>query len=358
MKHNVQVYINDILIDIDENTAMGVNFEGFSTESLGKIYLSHTNTFSIPLTNHNRKALGFVDNMNMNTKLVQGSWYGDESFKMYTDGLLVFTGKVYVDEINNGHINLFIIRDKDLMDVLKQYTMWDATQAIVPIINAELDTQFSAGATWDNIVGYMVSGENAVWLPYSVGTLSKQYPYNKFNTDTQTYSCGNKYDDTDNNNNKERYNLNSENVLTTEVITNDDVVGDYKTGCIYVRLYNLITTVLGNLGFDVSFDYNVYLTLSRQFIRMPDIVTYMGLTTYKFSFAANDNYHYSRYLYSFAHIEDYQMISTPLHIWIQSRQKQSSGCSQHSLPNQTWIGIPFVMRKVPVSRRHPLLRSL
>lgn len=293
MKHNVQVYINSILIDIDEDTAMGVNFEGFSTESLGKIYLSHTNTFSIPLTNHNRTALGFVDNMNMNTNVVQGSWYSDMVFKMYTDGLLVFTGTVYIDEIRDGRIELFIIRDKDLMDTFKQYTMWDVTQAIIPVINSGLDTQFSEGATWDNIVGYMATGDNMVWLPYSVGTLSKQYPYDKYNSETQTHSCGNKYEDTDNTDNKERYNLNSENVLTTEVITNNDVVGDYKTGCIYVRLYELLTTTFGNIGFDVSFDHNVYMVLSKQFIRMPDIITYMSLTTYKYSFRADDMYHHA-----------------------------------------------------------------
>ena len=293
MKHNVQIYINDILINIDEDTTIGVNFEGFSTDSLGKIYLSHTNTFSIPLTNHNRTVLGFVDNMNMNTTVVQGSWYSDMTFKMYTDGLLVFTGMVYVDGINNGRIELFIIKDKDVMDILKQYTMWDVTQAIIPTVNAELDTKFSEGATWDNIVGYMSTGDNMVWLPYSVGTLSEQYPYDKFNPDTQTHSCENKYNDTDNTDNKERYNLNSENVLTTEVVTNNDVVGDYKTGCIYVRLYELLASTFGDMGFDISFDHNVYMVLSKQFIRMPDIITYMSLTTYKYSFRTDDTYHYA-----------------------------------------------------------------
>lgn len=292
MKQNIQIYINDILVDIDEETAMGVDFVGFSTSNLGSISLSHTNSFTVPLTNHNRKAIGFVDNMNLNTKQVQGSWYGDRSFKMYADGLLVFTGKVYVDEISEGRINLYVVRDRNFADILQSYTMWDATQAIIDVLNDELDEEYSGNATWSNIVNFMATGSHTVWMPYAVGTLNKQYPYSKFDSETQTYSCGNKYEDTDNDDLKERYNLNSENRLTTEVITNDTVVGDYKTGCIYVKLYNLITTVLNGLGWQVTFDNNVFTTLANQFIRMPDIVTYMDLTTYKFSFAANDTYHY------------------------------------------------------------------
>lgn len=292
MKQNIQIYINDILVDIDQETAMGVNFTGFSTGNLGNISLSHTNSFTIPLTNHNHKAIGFVDNMNLNTKQVQGSWYGNRSFKMYVDGLLVFTGKVYVDEITDGRINLYVVRDRDFANILQSYTMWEATQAIVDVLNDELGELYGGNATWSNIVNFMATGTHTVWLPYVVGTLNKQYPYNKFDSEAQTHSCGNKYEDTDNDDLKERFNLNSENRLTTEVITNDTVVGDYKTGCIYVKLYNLITTVLGNLGWQVTFDSNVYTTLANQFIRIPDIVTYMDLTTYKFSFAANDSYHY------------------------------------------------------------------
>ena len=292
MKQNIQIYINDILVDIDQETAMGVNFTGFSTGNLGNISLSHTNSFTIPLTNHNHKAIGFVDNMNLNTKQVQSSWYGNRGFKMYADGLLVFTGKVYVDEITDGRINLYVVRDRDFVNILQSYTMWEATQAIVDVLNDELGEFYGGNATWSNIVNFMATGTHTVWLPYVVGTLNKQYPYNKLDSEAQTHSCGNKYEDTDNDDLKERFNLNSENRLTTEVITNDTVVGDYKTGCIYVKLYNLITTVLENLGWQVTFDSNVYTTLVNQFIRMPDIVTYMDLTTYKFSFAANDSYHY------------------------------------------------------------------
>ena len=292
MKQNIQIYINDILVDIDEETAMGVDFVGFSTSNLGNISLSHTNSFTIPLTNHNHKAIGFIDNMNLNTKQVQSSWYGNRSFKMYADGLLVFTGKVYVDEISEGRINLYVVRDRDFANILQSYTMWEATQAIVDVLNDELGEVYGGNATWSNIVNFMATGSHTVWLPYAVGTLNKQYPYSKFDSETQTYSWGNKYEDTDNDDLKERFNLNSENRLTTEVITNDPIGGDYKTGCIYVKLYNLITTVLNGLGWRVTFDNNVYTTLANQFIRMPDIVTYMDLITYKFSFAANDSYHY------------------------------------------------------------------
>lgn len=290
MNQNVQIYINDTQIDIDDSTAIGVNFAGFSTESLGQISLSHTNTFSIPITNHNRKALGFLDNMNMNNQTIQSAWYGGYNFKMYTDGMYVFGGQANIDTISNGRINLYIVRSRGFADALSEYSMWDATQAIATVLNTELNTQYPSGATWDNIVDYMADGSNTAWIPYSVGTLSKQYPYSKYDEDNDTYSCGNKYDDTDNDDNRERFNLNTETKLTTEFITNDTVVGDYKTGCIYVNLYTLLSTVLNNLGWNITIDSNVYLILSRQYIRMSDLVTYMDITTYHYSFMANDTY--------------------------------------------------------------------
>lgn len=292
MKQDIQIKINGQNVDIDEKTAIGLTFAGFSTNNLGKITLSHTNTFSIPLTRRNEGIIAFFNNMNMNTKQIQGSWYDTYDFQLYVDGMFMFGGKTYVDGYQQGRINLYVVSNRNLLDVLKDYTMWDATVRIVESLNSELDTRFSAGATWENIVAYLETGENLGWIPYGVGTLNKQYPYDKLDSSTHTHSCGNRYDDTDNEDNKERYNLNSENVMTLEFITNNEIVGDYKTGCIYVRLYDLLVTVLGDLGWSVSFDNNVYQTLSKQYIRMEDIVTHMGLTTYKFAFMANDNYHY------------------------------------------------------------------
>lgn len=292
MKQNVQIKINGQSVDIDDSTAIGITFAGFSTDNLGKITLSHTNTFSLPLTRRNEGIIAFYGNMNMNTKQVQDKWYDTYDFELYVDGMFVFGGKTYVDGYQQGRVNMYVIGNRDLLDVLKNYSMWDATEAIVEALNSELDERFSSGATWDNIVGYLETGENLGWIPYSVGTLNKKYPYDKIDDTTHTHSCGNRYDDTDNDDNKERYNLNNENVMTLEFITNNEIVGDYKTGCIYVRLYDLFVTVLGNLGWNVSFDNNVYQTLSKQYIRMEDIVTHMGLTTYKFAFMANDTYHY------------------------------------------------------------------
>ena len=292
MKQNIQMKINGQSVDIDDNTAVGITFAGFSTGNLGKITVSHTNTFSLPLTRRNEAVIAFYSNMNMNTKQVQDKWYDTYDFELYVDGMFIFRGKTYVDGYQQGRVNMYVISNRDLLDRLKNYSMWEATEAIVEILNSELDERFSAGATWDNIVGYLETGENLGWIPYSVGTLNKQYPYDKIDDNTHTHSCGNRYDDTDNEDNKERYNLNNENVMTLEFITNNEIVGDYKTGCIYVRLYDLFVTVLGNLGWNVSFDNNVYQTLSRQYIRMEDIVTHMGLTTHKFAFMANDIYHY------------------------------------------------------------------
>lgn len=293
MKQNIQLKINGQNVDIDEKTAIGLTYAGFSTANLGKISLSHTNTFSLPLTGNNRRVIAFLDNMNMNSTQIQGKWYNTYEFELYVDGMFLFKGKTYIDGYQQDRVNLFVVDSMDIIDALKNYTMWNATEAIVDTLNSELDTRFSAGATWENIVAYMETGENTAWLPYCVGTLNKQYPYDKVDNTSHTHSCGNRYDDTDNADNKERYNLNTENVMTLEFITNNEIVGDYKTGCIYVKLYTLLSTVLGELGLNASFDNNVYQTLSRQYIRMPDIVTHMGLTTYHFSFMANDTYHYT-----------------------------------------------------------------
>lgn len=293
MKQNVQIYVNKLPIDIDDDTAIGLNLVGFQPSKLGDIAMSYTNTFSIPLTANNKRIFGVFNNTNLNNKNIQNQWYDKYTFELYIDGIKTFYGKLFVENYDSGRLNVYVVNNLEIMEKFNKISLYDVNEALIDDINDELTGIYTSGASWANIVDYLASGSNMCWIPYVVGSLNKQFPYDKLDANTNTHSVGNLYDDTDNADNKERYNLNTENVLTTEFVTNDPVVGDYKTGCIYTKLSEVLEKGFQMADMSPVYDNDVNLMISQQYIRTPDLVTYMDLNSLKYFFDVNDTYNYT-----------------------------------------------------------------
>ena len=64
---NVAIQINGEYADIDEQTAIGFNFQSFNPASPENVFLSYSNTFSLPLTAKNRKLIKFSDHVCYNS---------------------------------------------------------------------------------------------------------------------------------------------------------------------------------------------------------------------------------------------------------------------------------------------------
>ena len=285
---DVQLFVNNIKADTDQATAIGVTFNGFDFSDAGRIHLTYSNNFTLPITNRNRAIFGVVDNMGVNSASVDSKLYGNFICKLYVDGALILSGKIYVSEVSGGRIGVYMLNNKDFTETMSGFSMYDATVLVVNKLNTDILSAYPSGATFANIIGYMSTGTEKAWLPYATGTLLKQYPYSK--TDGDGVTCGNLYDDTDNADDKEQYNIDNETTITTEYITDSRVVGDYKAGHIYVNLYTVLSTVFDYFGFSVNIDADVLTDMQKQFIRMPDVVLYKNLITGYYSFRADNLY--------------------------------------------------------------------
>lgn len=290
MTQSIQIYVNGSPIDIDESTAVGITFNGFDFQNAGNIHLSYSNQFTLPLTKANRRAFGFVDSMSVNSATIDTKLYSSFLCRMYVNGVFILDGKIYVDEISDDRISVYMLSNKDFTDTMKDLNMFDVTKKVVNKLNAEIQSSFPNGANFADIVDYMSTADENVWIPYTVGTLFKQYPYAK--TDGEGKTVGNLYEDTDNDSDKEQYNIDNETKITTEFITNSVIVGNYKSGHIYVKLRYVLETAFSLFGFTPVFDSSILESLNKQFIRMQDIILQKNVIDGSFRFAADNSFLY------------------------------------------------------------------
>lgn len=289
---DVQIIVDGKLLQMDDDTAIGISFQGFNFAEPGRIHLSYSNSFTVPLTSVNRAIFSFFDDMNTNSFSVNAGMYTSKEFRMYIDGAFIFSGNIYVDSYSEERMTLHIISGRDFFDTLKEVTLFDLTSICAGKINEEIDSLYPSGASFGNIVDYMASGDNSVWIPYAVGQLNRIYPYAKVDSDSDVVKCANKYDDTDNDDGRYRWDIDNESRMVTEFITDSDVVGDYKTGHLFVNLYDAINWTFSKYGYNVSFQQDVYDLIKTQYLRLVDLVLYQDLTNSMFSFRADDLYHY------------------------------------------------------------------
>lgn len=279
---DLQIVVNEEIIDIDNDTAFGVSFKGFDFNEADKIHLSSSNNFSVPITKKNRKVFGFPDNMNLNSFSPNDAYYDKLNVKVFADGQFLFAGKCYVDKVENNRLDLYLVGGKNFLEELSKMTMEKVTEIAVDKLNVALDTLFPTGATWAQIVSFMTSGDNDIWMPYAIGTLNKEYPATRVQDGvTALY---NKYEE------DISYNLEDETHICTEFITNTEVEGDYKTGHFFVKLKSLLDWTLEYIGFSSSYDSTLLSNLSSDYVRMVDIVTYQDLVTGFYSFRADNGY--------------------------------------------------------------------
>lgn len=273
MKKNLQIQINGTILDIDDETAFGVTFKGFSFNEADKIHLSYSNEFSVPITKNNRKVFGFPDNMNLNSITYNADYYSQRDTKVFVDGQFLFAGKCYVSSVQEKRLNLYIVSSKNFIDKLAKMTLKDITDLMVPVLNAELATYYPSGAQWeDELVPYLAAADKKVWIPYAVGTFYHQYPATKTSGSypVQTTNVYNKYEEIASSS------VESVKSVVTEYKTNDYILGNYKTGHLFVNLKAILDALMTSFGFTATYDARLTTELSKDYVRLPDLVIVLG----------------------------------------------------------------------------------
>jgi hypothetical protein len=112
--------INDINVDIDDETAIGIDFQSYDIKQPGKNFINISNTFTIPLTANNKAIFGNAeDPQSLSTKVYESAvcnyWVDNNQ--------LIRNAKCRVENIQD-RISLFIFQKANIWDLLKS-VLWD-----------------------------------------------------------------------------------------------------------------------------------------------------------------------------------------------------------------------------------------
>lgn len=168
----VAIKINGEYADIDEQTAIGFNFQSFNPASPENLFLSYSNTFSLPLTAKNRKLIKFSDHVCYNSTEIYDKFEVD----VFLCGFQLFHGLVFVDSIVD-RINMTVFDKLDFVEALKNifFARPNTEQTTVQGLLVDYVNANNSFPTYSDIVQYMASGTNDIWLPYSLGALAEHY---------------------------------------------------------------------------------------------------------------------------------------------------------------------------------------
>lgn len=115
--------INGVKVDIDNQTAIGVDSQSYGIKSPGVRKVNITNDFTIPATDHNLQIFGYADNPQSTSLNI----YGLNTIEYWVNNqILISDARVRVNQITsntpsnkNGRISLFVFQKPDVWDELK-----------------------------------------------------------------------------------------------------------------------------------------------------------------------------------------------------------------------------------------------
>lgn len=111
--------IDGKLLDVDPEDYMEITYENAMLQSVSDLGGSYTNTFTIPLTAHNRAVIGGIDDPN-----VISTWMNDwHTYEEYRDGIPV---------IQNGRAKVLEINPRE--NTMSLYVIWGAVKTLANAI--------------------------------------------------------------------------------------------------------------------------------------------------------------------------------------------------------------------------------
>lgn len=113
----LELYINNNLMDIDENTEVSLVKEFQSDEDLERKEVQYSYELELPITIANQKVFGYANSLDVKHK-----FYQQYDAQLYAEHILVLDGKFMLTEINKDSFvgNIYVPSYKELKDVLGQ----------------------------------------------------------------------------------------------------------------------------------------------------------------------------------------------------------------------------------------------
>jgi len=110
-----KLIVNDVVLDIDDQTAIGIDYQSYDIKQLADTFVKVSNTFTVPATVKNLAVFGLPNNPQSTSTLV----YQEATCNYWVDNdLIIDDGRIRVDEIQD-RIGLFIFEKANIWETLK-----------------------------------------------------------------------------------------------------------------------------------------------------------------------------------------------------------------------------------------------
>lgn len=171
--------LNEINVDIDAKTAIGITFQAYDFKEPGKRKISLSNSFTIPLTSHNQKLIGFANNV----QFVGNSVYDSFICDYWIDNEhLIKSAKVKITEITD-RIKLYIYEKDNFWDEIKKYKYTDFVKDYLEWLRVEKSipattdwgSDFFTG-TYSDFISEYLGDNDYLKIPYYFGNLYNYEP--------------------------------------------------------------------------------------------------------------------------------------------------------------------------------------
>jgi len=155
---------NGVILDIDDETAIGIDYQAYDFKKAGDIKVNVSNTFTIPATAKNLKIFGFAGR----AYSYENATYAKILIDYYIRNTQYITkGVARLEKIEGGRINLFVAERPEFIDQMKTVEL--NTFLSNWFNNAFTNTTF---ATFQEFVDAYRLGHNSLLMPLMVGNLA------------------------------------------------------------------------------------------------------------------------------------------------------------------------------------------
>jgi hypothetical protein len=178
--------INDIDVDIDDKTAIGIDFQSYDMKEPGKNFVNVSNTFTIPATANNKAIFGNAsDPQSLSTLIYEESicnyWVDNEQ--------LIKNAKCRVEQIQD-RISIFVFQKDDIWDIMKGIKWEDFVPDYLYYLQFEKglpSRQFFFSGTWLEFLTVYANTTEGIILPFYFGNFYGGIPGGNIETIDEIY---------------------------------------------------------------------------------------------------------------------------------------------------------------------------
>lgn len=265
-----QLYLNNVLVDIDNKTAIGIDLQAYDLKEPAKRKVNVSNNFTIPKTLKNLKAIGYIGGAQSTSQ----SLYNSISCNYYINNIQFITdARASVQGIGD-RIEILTVNKTSVFDDLKTVFWEDFIESFLTWSNLPTSGSPYSGTFSSFIDQYIVSG----------GSDGLVLPYTRGNPDDGAGL-----------------------MTLTDQTANIAESGGYA-GVYFSEILKYIEDTYSiNLGSNESFDYNIFddSVFQKMFIMVRDIAPATTATADQFYWALSKDTTTGRYSYrGFGEVEE------------------------------------------------------